>query len=171
MNQFDNTKKYLITGGAGFIGFHLTKRLLSQGADVVGFDNLNLDYDKKQKLLNVLAELGYGRNEEELGRSPTFAAVAYMHFRRMGNSHGAGLQAAYIAAHGLYKVNNESMSVEDAVELVAKPMADNADIETTKAHVEILMKTFLDARDRDHSGIGAAIQKVAKEVKSETWDS
>ena len=49
MNEFDKTKRYLITGGAGFIGFHLTKRLLSQGADVIGFDNLNDYYDVKFK--------------------------------------------------------------------------------------------------------------------------
>ena len=49
MNEFDKTKRYLITGGAGFIGFHLTKRLLSQGADVIGFDNLNDYYDVKLK--------------------------------------------------------------------------------------------------------------------------
>ena len=59
MNQFDKTKKYLITGGAGFIGFHLTKRLLSQGADVVGFDNLNDYYDVslKEDRLAILKEM------------------------------------------------------------------------------------------------------------------
>ena len=49
MNEFDKTKRYLITGGAGFIGFHLTKRLLAEGADVIGFDNLNDYYDVKLK--------------------------------------------------------------------------------------------------------------------------
>ena len=49
MNVFDKTKRYLITGGAGFIGFHLTKRLLTEGADVIGFDNLNDYYDVKLK--------------------------------------------------------------------------------------------------------------------------
>ena len=137
----------------------------------VGFDNLNLDYDKKQKLLNVLAELGYGRNEEELGRSPTFAAVVYMHFRRLGNSHSIGLQAAYIAAHGLFKVNTEHMTVEDAVELAAKPMVNNAGIETTKAHVKILMKLFLETREREHRSLPAAMAKVAKDTKSELWDA
>jgi UDP-glucuronate 4-epimerase len=39
----------LITGGAGFIGFHLSKRLLEQGARVVGFDNMNDYYDVKLK--------------------------------------------------------------------------------------------------------------------------
>ena len=36
-------KRVLITGSAGFIGFHLAKALLNKGFDVVGVDNLN-DY-------------------------------------------------------------------------------------------------------------------------------
>ena len=37
--------KILVTGAAGFIGFHTTKRLLARGDDVVGLDNLNDYYD------------------------------------------------------------------------------------------------------------------------------
>ncbi|TRO40102.1 NAD-dependent epimerase [Pseudomonas sp. ALS1131] len=37
--------KYLITGAAGFIGMHTAKRLLNQGEEVVGLDNLNDYYD------------------------------------------------------------------------------------------------------------------------------
>jgi UDP-glucuronate 4-epimerase len=37
--------KILVTGAAGFIGFHLTLRLLERGDEVVGFDNLNDYYD------------------------------------------------------------------------------------------------------------------------------
>ncbi|BBF42920.1 dTDP-glucose 4,6-dehydratase [Lachnospiraceae bacterium KM106-2] len=44
-----NYKKYLITGGAGFIGFHLSKRLLEEGYTVVGYDNLNDYYDVEIK--------------------------------------------------------------------------------------------------------------------------
>ena len=40
---------YLITGAAGFIGFHLSKRLLAQGKSVVGIDNLNDYYDVNLK--------------------------------------------------------------------------------------------------------------------------
>lgn len=43
----------LVTGAAGFIGFHLSKRLLSQGYHVIGIDNLNDYYDvhlKKDRL-------------------------------------------------------------------------------------------------------------------------
>ena len=50
--------KYLITGAAGFIGFHLSKRLLEHGNSVVGIDNLNDYYDVnlKKTRLNELKE-------------------------------------------------------------------------------------------------------------------
>lgn len=42
--------KILVTGSAGFIGFHLTKRLLEEGHEIVGIDNLNNYYDVRLKL-------------------------------------------------------------------------------------------------------------------------
>lgn len=42
-------RKILLTGAAGFIGFHLSQRLLAQGDIVVGIDNLNDYYDVKLK--------------------------------------------------------------------------------------------------------------------------
>ena len=42
-------KKILITGAAGFIGFHLSRRLLDEGVQVVGIDNLNDYYDVSLK--------------------------------------------------------------------------------------------------------------------------
>jgi UDP-glucuronate 4-epimerase len=51
-------KPILITGAAGFIGFHLAKRLLDDGHGVVGIDNLNDYYDPtlKERRLVVLDE-------------------------------------------------------------------------------------------------------------------
>ena len=46
---FSADKQYLITGAAGFIGFHLSKRLLELGANVVGYDNINDYYDTRLK--------------------------------------------------------------------------------------------------------------------------
>jgi UDP-glucuronate 4-epimerase len=41
--------KILVTGTAGFIGFHLAKRLLARGDEVVGVDNVNDYYDVRLK--------------------------------------------------------------------------------------------------------------------------
>ncbi len=48
--------KHLVTGSAGFIGFHLAERLLKRGIEVVGFDNLN-DYYSVQLKRDRLARL------------------------------------------------------------------------------------------------------------------
>ncbi len=40
----------LVTGSAGFIGFHLCKKLLEEGFDVIGVDNLNDYYDVQLKI-------------------------------------------------------------------------------------------------------------------------
>ncbi len=44
-----SNKKILVTGAAGFIGFHLCRRLLEKGDQVVGLDNLNPYYDVRLK--------------------------------------------------------------------------------------------------------------------------
>ncbi|MCG6536661.1 MAG: SDR family NAD(P)-dependent oxidoreductase, partial [Syntrophales bacterium LBB04] len=41
--------KILVTGAAGFIGFHVARRLLEAGEHVVGLDNLNDYYDVSLK--------------------------------------------------------------------------------------------------------------------------
>lgn len=53
-------KKVFITGAAGFIGFHLAKKLLEQSVQVVGIDNFNNYYSPKLKKdrARVLEELG-----------------------------------------------------------------------------------------------------------------
>ncbi len=44
------SQKILVTGAAGFIGFHLCRRLLNAGHQVIGLDNLNEYYDVQLKL-------------------------------------------------------------------------------------------------------------------------
>ena len=48
--------KILVTGAAGFIGFHTCRQLLDSGYDVIGLDNLNNYYDinLKKDRLNIL---------------------------------------------------------------------------------------------------------------------
>lgn len=54
--------KILLTGAAGFIGFHLAGRLLSRGDEVVGVDNLNDYYPvvlKEARLSRLTSEKGF----------------------------------------------------------------------------------------------------------------
>ena len=50
-------RKVLVTGAAGFIGYHTCKRFLKEGLDVLGLDNLNSYYDvnlKKSRLIEII---------------------------------------------------------------------------------------------------------------------
>jgi len=55
----EKSKKVLVTGAAGFIGFHLTQKLIGLGYNVVGLDNLNDYYDVnlKKSRLAILQKL------------------------------------------------------------------------------------------------------------------
>jgi len=66
-------KLVLVTGAAGFIGFHLTQKLVHQGYEVVGIDNLNDYYDPRLKhsRLDILKTLnGFTFKELDLGDKP-----------------------------------------------------------------------------------------------------
>ena len=54
----------LVTGAAGFIGFHLCKRLILEGIDVIGIDNFNTYYDQslKKDREKFLLELANSQN-------------------------------------------------------------------------------------------------------------
>ena len=68
--------KILVTGTAGFIGFHLTKKLLERGDEVVGLDNINDYYDVNLKYAR-LNELGISYSELDLESSRLIQSSKY----------------------------------------------------------------------------------------------
>ena len=61
--------KYLITGAAGFIGFHTSKKLLARGDTVVGYDNLVPYYPveyKHARLKQLVGQPGFTFQQADL---------------------------------------------------------------------------------------------------------
>ena len=76
--------KILITGSAGFIGFHAAERFANEGYEVVGIDNLNDYYDPTLKLAR-LEESGFNKKQIEERKSVLYQSLKYpkYYFRRM----------------------------------------------------------------------------------------
>ncbi len=81
--------RYLITGTAGFIGFHLAKRLLDEGHFVVGFDGMTPYYDVKLK----------EKRTAILARSNGFKAVTGMLEDKAALDHAAALAEPDVIVH------------------------------------------------------------------------
>lgn len=74
--------KILVTGSAGFIGFHLTKKLLDRGDIVVGIDNINNYYDVNLKYAR-LAETGIDKDAVSWNKRITSTKYPNYNFIRM----------------------------------------------------------------------------------------
>ncbi len=70
--------KTLITGSAGFIGFHLTRRLLEEGHEIVGLDNIN-DYYPIGLKFDRLEELGI--DKEKIAYNQFLTSSKYPNFK------------------------------------------------------------------------------------------
>ena len=78
LDEFSD-RPVLVTGAAGFIGFHLAERLLAEGRAVIGLDNLNAYYDvelKKARLARLRAHNRFTFVHLDLTQGPELRALA-----------------------------------------------------------------------------------------------
>src|SRR5437867_3126380 len=82
---------WLVTGSAGFVGFHVASRLLDQGEQVIGLDNLNPYYDvalKRARLAELEGRRGFAFHPIDIAdlaamtalmeRHPDIAAIVHL---------------------------------------------------------------------------------------------
>ena len=74
--------KILVTGSAGFIGYHLSKALVEEGHQVVGIDNWNHYYDVRLKL-DRLKELGIESFKIAMGNNSVQSSISNFKFVRL----------------------------------------------------------------------------------------
>lgn len=86
--------KVLVTGGAGFIGAFLCRRLLAGGCEVIGLDNVNAYYDPGIKLdrLRMLAEVAGGEGADA---DPRGFSCGMLSFVRVDISDRGALEAVF----------------------------------------------------------------------------
>ncbi len=86
--------KILVTGTAGFIGFHIAKRLVERGDTVVGIDNINDYYDVNLKYAR-LAESGISREAEHWNTRVQSTRYSEYAFMRMNLEDREGLMRLF----------------------------------------------------------------------------
>ena len=119
--------KVLVTGAAGFIGFHLANKLLARGDEVVGLDNLNAYYDVSLK-------------QARLDRLEAQERVA---FSRADLADDAAMQRVF--ANGRF----------DAIVNLAAQAGVRYSIENPRAYVDANVKGFLNVLEgARHTGTG-----------------
>ncbi len=85
-------EKILVSGTAGFIGFHMVNRLLKEGYEVVGLDNINEYYDVKLKFAR-LNETGINQESKPIYSILTSDELSVMSGKLSSETKNSNLQA------------------------------------------------------------------------------
>jgi UDP-glucuronate 4-epimerase len=122
--------RVLLTGCAGFIGFHLAKRLLDRGDELFGVDSLNDYYDPELKLAR-LRELGVAGSEAVSGRRCGSSRYPGFGFRSLSLEDRAAMEELF------------SGTSFDLVVNLAAQAGVRYSIENPRAYVEANISGFL----------------------------
>ena len=85
--------KILVTGSAGFIGFHLCKKLLERGEEVIGIDNINDYYDvnlKNRRIENLKVYKNFKFQKVDIADKIAINQLLKNKARKSSKSCGAG---------------------------------------------------------------------------------
>lgn len=86
--------RVLVTGAAGFIGFHLALALAKRGDEVLGIDNINDYYDVNLKYAR-LAELGFDKTSADSGNFVRSSKFENLEFAKLDLCDEVGLNAVF----------------------------------------------------------------------------
>ena len=78
MSTQEKSRRVIVTGAAGFVGFHLAARLLDEGVPVLGIDNLNPYYDpalKRARLARLEGRDGFSFEAADLAEPERIRAL------------------------------------------------------------------------------------------------
>jgi UDP-glucuronate 4-epimerase len=122
--------KTLVTGAAGFLGFHLCRLLAGRGEQVVGIDSINDYYDPDLKRAR-LGELGIGAWAADSGRIVQSATFPGVRFQKLSLEDRTGMEA-FFEREGLTRVCH-----------LAAQAGVRYSIENPRAYVEANIAGFL----------------------------
>lgn len=87
-------QKVLVTGSAGFIGFHTALRLLKEGYEVIGLDNINDYYDVNLKY-GRLSESGIEKSQVDWGKGVVSSKYNHYTFFRLNLEDSEAINALF----------------------------------------------------------------------------